>query len=373
MYISYPIFDRHYTNNNNNITAGTFKGVVAAIISFDFKSGILEKLSSAELQKNSVILADNNGTILSSYNAGLIGKNVLQYGSQIAEAQGQILNSFLRKSLSRYATIPDSIDTELYGKKSSIISEPIFNNGKKFWTIYIVAPHDLTRTVHTLFNQQSNFSTLVIIIIGVMAFVTAWIIISWNKGLESIINSRTFELKRANNYLVAINEQLKTHDKMQNEFIDIASHEMKTPTQSILLHSNLLYAQPEIREDSLRAINRNATRLQRLINDILDVTRIESQTLILHKERFNLSDVIISILDEYDAQIDNGKLQLVYEPKNIFIVADKSRLTQVISNLLSNAIKFTKEGFVYVAAEKKSASNDLIFMSVRDTGSGIDS
>ena len=322
---------------------------------------------------------DNNGTILSSYDKSLNAKNIFQYGSQVADnTQRQLLTNFLRQSLSGYTTTANSIDVSLDAKKSSsIISQPIFNNGKKIWTIYVIAPHDLTMTVHLLFGQQNNFSTLMIIAIGIIAFGIAWIIISWNKELESIVNSKTFELKKANNYLMTINEQLKVHDKMQNEFINIASHEMKTPTQSILLHSNLLYAQREIRQESIEAICRSATRLQRLTNDILDVTRIESHTLKLNKERFNLKDVITVILEEYDAEIDNGRVQLTYESSDIFVVADKSRLTQVISNLLANAIKFTKEGFIRVTAEKKERvndvdNNDLVVISVKDSGPGID-
>jgi signal transduction histidine kinase len=217
-----------------------------------------------------------------------------------------------------------------------------------------------------------------IIAIGLVAFGIAWIIISWNKGLESVINSRTLELKKANNYLMSINEQLKTHDKMQNEFINIASHEMKTPTQSILLHSSLLFAQPEVREESIEAIRRSATRLQRLTNDILDVTRIESHTLKLNKERFNLKDIVTGLLEEYDAEVDSGRIQLIYDPKDIFVSADKSRIIQVISNLLNNAIKFTQEGSIHVTTEKKTDNNskngdyNFVIISVIDTGTGID-
>jgi signal transduction histidine kinase len=378
MYISYPILDRRNNIKNSSITGGIFRGVVTAIISFDLESGILKKESSAELQKNSVILADNNGTILSSYNKSLTGKNIFQYVSQIRTGQRQVLNDFLRQSLNGYTTTANSIDIDFDAKKSSsIVSEPIFNNGKKIWTIYVIAPHDLTGTVGVLFNQQNNLSTLMIIAIGIIAFGIAWIIISWNKSLESIVNSKTFELKKANNHLMVINEQLKIHDRMQNEFINVASHEMKTPTQSILLHSSLLYAQPEIREESIEAICRGATRLQRLTNDILDITRIESNTLKLNKERFNLKHVITALLEEYDTQIDNGKVQLLYEPQDIFVLADKSRITQVISNLLSNAIKFTKEGFIRVSAEKKKKNghndaDNIVVISVKDSGQGID-
>jgi signal transduction histidine kinase len=373
MYISYPIIDKHNVNDNNS-PVGSFKGIVTAIITFDLQSGILKKQSSsAEVQKNLVILVDNNGTIMSSYNNGLIGKNIFQYASQISGTQAQPLNDFLKRSLVGYNT--DSMNMDLGGKMSSIVSKPIANNEKKLWTIYVISPHDLTSTVNSLFKQQNNFSTLMIIAIGIIAFGIAWIIISWNKGLESIINSRTVELKKANNYLISINEQLKIHDKMQNEFINIASHEMKTPTQSILLHSSLLFAQPEIREESIEAIRRSATRLQRLTNDILDVTRIESHTLKLNKEQFNLKDIITGLLEEYDAEVDSGRIQLIYESRDIFVLADKSRIIQIISNLLSNAIKFTQEGSIHVTTEKKTDNNDgnnFVVISVIDTGTGID-
>ena len=376
MYISYPILDSHDLNNNDRL--GSFKGTITAIITFDLQSDILKRQSSVEVQKNLVMLVDNDGTIMSSHSNQLVGKSIFQYGSQIGATRAQALNQFFRQSLAGYDNA-NSTDIRLDGKMSTIISKPINNNGKKLWTLYIISPHDLTSMVSSLSKQQNNFSTLMIVAIGIIAFGIAWVIISWNRGLESIVNSRTLELKKTNNYLTSINEQLKIHDKMQNEFINIASHEMKTPTQSILLHSSLLFARPEIREESIEAIRRSANRLQRLTNDILDVTRIESHTLKLNKERFNLRDIIIGLLEEYDAEVDNGKVQLVYDPKDIFILADKSRIIQVISNLLSNAIKFTKEGSIRLTTEKRIDSNNennncstYLVVSVTDTGTGID-
>ena len=101
---------------------------------------------------------------------------------------------------------------------------------------------------------------------------------------------------------VKLYEQLKTHDKMQKEFINIASHEMKTPTQAILGYSALVKKHPEKIEEMLNAISRNATRLQKLTNDILDVTRIESQTLNLNKEVINLNDLISSLIEDSKSQ-----------------------------------------------------------------------
>jgi two-component system, OmpR family, sensor histidine kinase VicK len=176
---------------------------------------------------------------------------------------------------------------------------------------------------------------------------------------------------------VDLYEQLKTHDKMQKEFINIASHEMKTPTQAIIGYADLIHKHPEKREDMMQSISRNAARLQRLTNDILDVTRIDSHTLNLHKEQFDISDLIETIVQDYLGHIEkeNQNVKLFYNFKQdindtLPIDADKDRIAQVISNLLSNAIKFTtkKNGVISVYAERKEQE---VIVSIRDTGEGI--
>jgi signal transduction histidine kinase len=161
---------------------------------------------------------------------------------------------------------------------------------------------------------------------------------------------------------VDLYEQLKAQDKMQKEFINIASHEMKTPTQAIIGYADLIHKHPERREDMMQSISRNAVRLQRLTNDILDVTRIDSRTLNLHKEQFDISDLIENIVQDYLGHIEkeNQNVKLFYNFKQdmndtLPIDADRDRISQVISNLLSNAIKFTakKNGDISVSAERK--------------------
>ena len=183
---------------------------------------------------------------------------------------------------------------------------------------------------------------------------------------------------------VALYEQLKAHGKMQKEFINIASHEMKTPTQAIVGYSDLIQKHPEKREEMIQAISRNALRLQRLTNDILDVTRIDSRTLNLHKEQFNIGDLIARVVEDYRSQIEkeNQNVKLSYNFKQdtddpLLIEADRDRITQVISNLLSNAIKFTsKKGeaeVISVSAERKNSNQEEVIVSIKDTGEGINS
>ena len=169
--------------------------------------------------------------------------------------------------------------------------------------------------------------------------------------------------------------QLEVHDKLQREFINIASHEMKTPTQAILGYSELLETDPKNNAEIIASLKRNANRLQRLTNDILEVSRIESQTLRLNKEKVNINEKIREIIDDVRNQVQNpNDLQINFlEAKHpVHLEADKTRLYQVIANLLTNAIKFTNEGTITVSADVNDNNNELI-VTVRDSGEGIHS
>lgn len=184
-----------------------------------------------------------------------------------------------------------------------------------------------------------------------------------------------FELLWNENTLIA---DLKVRDKMQNEFINIASHELKTPTQAILSFSELLLTYPERREEFISGIRRHVTRLQRLSNDIVVLTRIESQSLKLNKEWFDLNEIMNNLINHFRTQISHGDaIQLLsVQPKKeepILVEADREKIHQVISNLIDNALKFTKEGTISVTLEKKEARDGKkeVNISIRDTGTGI--
>jgi signal transduction histidine kinase len=119
----------------------------------------------------------------------------------------------------------------------------------------------------------------------------------------------------------------------------------------------------------MRAVSRNALRLQRLTQDILDVSRIEGKALVLEKEKFAIAEVIRNALDDAKRQVANGDIKFVYdESEDITIEGDKARITQVVSNLLNNAIKFTKKGTITIRTEK---DRDRVKVSVIDEGTGI--
>jgi signal transduction histidine kinase len=192
--------------------------------------------------------------------------------------------------------------------------------------------------------------------------------------------------------LMKAHEQLKTHDKMQQDFINIAAHELRTPMQPIIGLSEIVLRNTNDAEQAklLDVINRNAKRLHRLTEDILDVTKIESQSLNLNKEQFNLNDVITSAIDDittnkimsssycYYSNTKKPIIKLLCNLQDIFVYADKGRISQVILNLLNNAVKFTRDeqDIITVMVEKKDHEKEEhnsqeILVRIQDTGIGI--
>jgi two-component system, OmpR family, sensor histidine kinase VicK len=176
-------------------------------------------------------------------------------------------------------------------------------------------------------------------------------------------------------------EQLKSQDKMKQQFMDIAAHELRTPIQPILGLAQILKDQisDSTQTKFLDVILRNAKRLQRLQEDMLDVTRIEGGSMKIYKESFNLNELIFNAVQDLSTQLkDENRIMLDYKSDgDVWVNADKNRIIQVISNLLDNAIKFTRTGKVWVELKRKNSEkipdNNRVIISVKDEGPGIDS
>jgi two-component system, OmpR family, sensor histidine kinase VicK len=192
-------------------------------------------------------------------------------------------------------------------------------------------------------------------------------------------------------------QKIEQQNQTYTAFINIAAHELRTPSQAILGCAGLVKSDPAYKEDKqgyLHVIYRNAFRLDKLIKNILDVTRIEGNTLQLDKQRFNLNDVLLSVIEDAQTQIlaNNSKIKLsVSLDKSsstssadaekhdgpISVEADRERITQVLYNLLDNAVKFSEEGIISLAVERKRNNEDnddakeVIVISLKDTGSSI--
>jgi signal transduction histidine kinase len=408
LYISYPVINT--TGINTASTNGILTGVVVASI----RVQTLSKFLSNQLlpQFSSTIgLLDRNGIVLytNPRQFGIttdpqqyVGEQVFgdKFQSLLASSlhppdSRNRLNDLIRGSLHGYI---GSADILINGKINTITYQPVLVNGKNFLTLYVSAQHNLASDVSVLISLYRYFTIFVVAIIGAVAIIIAFLVFSWNKRLNSIVNTKTAELAESNKELTFVNEQLKAHDKMQDEFINIAAHELRTPAQSILGYAELAKTDPGYIERETQSfidiIYRNAFRIQKLTRDILDITRIESHTLRLKKTKFSLNEVILDAIEDAKLKLapeDRTKVKLELKNRveaeeddshsNIVVQADRDRIMQVISNLLNNALKFTSEGLVSVAVERKiehgkrqqqEEKEEEVVVSIEDTGSGID-
>lgn len=203
------------------------------------------------------------------------------------------------------------------------------------------------------------------------------------------------ELKKSNRQLanlykqvIAANEQMKMSSNMQKEFINVAAHELRAPIQPILGLAEVLRQQnqqPDNKEDQmysennelLNVIIRNAKRLQQLTENILDVTKIENNSMELNKEEFILNKAVLESFTDFANQLskeqkENVKLTVALDEGDVLVVADKHRINQVINNLLNNALKFTKQGQITLSTEKEKKYGKEAIVKIQDSGPGID-
>jgi signal transduction histidine kinase len=188
-------------------------------------------------------------------------------------------------------------------------------------------------------------------------------------------DNRIENLTQSNEQLLQTIDELKEEIVKLKLFINIAAHELRTPIMPIVGYSEML--QEDIGErKEIKGIIYNAKRLDQLAGNILEGAKIENHTLQLHNEHFNLKDLIFDIIRDYeDHLIIKGKkdVKLHYEPKDIFLEADKNRLQRVIFNLLNNAIKFTRKGNITIDSKETKSEQQRaeIHVSIVDTGSGL--
>jgi signal transduction histidine kinase/DNA-binding cell septation regulator SpoVG len=224
--------------------------------------------------------------------------------------------------------------------------------------------------IEDLRNSMITMSGASGLILMFVSIVVVQLLLSWNKRLE------------------IANKLLQEKDKMQREFINVAAHELRTPLQPILILAELLNQGIKDNEQNhqLNIITRNANKLKKLSDNIIDITKIESNTLSLKKEQFSLDELILNIIKDFDNYLYHKQIKLDYINlvNNCTLFADKNRISQVLSNLVGNSVKFINgEGKISVTVERKAGyksdhsniknkNSEIILVTVKDNGKGID-
>ena len=278
------------------------------------------------------------------------------------------------------------IINDRFGNSSIISYTPVTTNGQILFYVVLTSPYEFATEVDNLILQQQNFAMGSIIIMGIIALLVAIILGLFNKNLRKMVEEQTTSLKNAISSLEKSNEQLKIHDKMQQEFLNITAHELRTPTQSIIGYVEMIKTFPERTSTYLQPIERNTQRLYRLIQDILDITKIESGSLKLKKTTFDMNEKINNVIRDLtpkkkvDDDNTNQNVKFIFQPTKepIKVFADKERIYQVISNLIKNALKFipSTDGKIEITLEKVKEKNDnkkeFVSVKIKDNGKGID-
>ena len=381
IYISVPIINRQN---------GQYVGLIGASIPterFFARYGNVHDINTQFL-----VAYDKNGTILAvGADRNLVGKNF--FGSTVQDLVGhnKILNNLTRTLIKGNP----AFGIYDYGRSERInTGEPIFVGNKPIYFIQVVTPTKaiFSKVSETLFTERVKGYSLLIAVFASVGILVIFLL-KWSNTMEKEVVKRTKalnkfnlklgimsqQLRRANLSLQNANEQLKHHDKIQKEFINMAAHELRTPIQPILGLTDVLRDQITDSHQAklLGVIMRNARRLQRLSRDILDVSKIESSLLKLSKTSFELNEKIKSAINDTENGHDNGSnnnVKILFPPKEpITVFADRDRIYQVISNLLNNALKFTNNGTITVNTSLISSDNHNkeVIVTIIDTGIGI--
>jgi len=382
IYLAVPIINRE---------DGRYVGLIGASIPterFFARYGNVHDINNQFL-----VVYDRNGTILAvGADKSLIGKNFFGTTVQNFIDHNNILNN-LTRTLLKGSPANGIYD---YGKTERInTGQPIFVDNKPEYFIQIVTPTKsiFSKISETLFTDRVKGYSLLVAVFASLGILMLFLL-KWSNTMEKEVIKRTKalnksnlklgitsrQLKKSNLSLQNAIEELRQHDKIQKEFINMAAHELRTPIQPILGLADVLrdHVSDSHQAKLLDVIMRNAKRLQRLSHDILDVSKIESSLLKLSKTSVELNEKIKTVINDIENGYDNesnNNVKLLFQPKeSITVNADKDRIYQVLSNLLNNAVKFTKNGTVTINTSLNNSTdnpNKEVIVTIIDTGAGI--
>ena len=341
--------------------------------------------------RSAINLIDKKGLIITASNPEFNGLiiNSERYNQTLdkfydEQNQETIFKAFHKILLGKSGSA--GIINDRFGNSSILAYTPVITNDQILFYVVLTSPYEFANEVDNLILQQQNFAMGSIIIMGIIALLVAIILGLFNKNLRKIVEEQTTSLKNAIISLEKSNEQLKKHDKMQQEFLNITAHELRTPTQSIIGYVEMIKSFPERTSIYLQPIERNTQRLYRLIQDILDITKIESGNLKLKNTTFDMNEKINNVIRDLTPKKKvnndntNQSVKFIFQPTKepIRVFADKERIYQVISNLIKNALKFipSTDGKIEITLEKIKEINynkkEFVSVKIKDNGKGID-
>jgi signal transduction histidine kinase len=369
----------------NNATEGFIGsvGVVIPAVEFFKHFG-----NTYDIESSYISVLDSKAVQVVHPLPSLIGLPFFGNESQKITGHNQVLNNLLKTVIATGK--PSSATYVFHNQERFNTGYPVQLDGGSFYYLFVITP---TSVIYSKINDVISTERLEMfsLIAGITAaiMVLTIFLIRWNSILDKEVKTRTKELEESNKQislanmrLETANEQLKVHDNMQKEFINIAAHELRTPIQPIMGLSEVVKNKTDDKEQKelLDIVIRNTKKLKNLAEDLLDVSKIESNALTLNKEKFNINQTILNVITDIQNNLQSKKkIRFEYNADNstqlpVIINADKNRISQVIANIINNSVKFIKkEGTISVRTEmERIDGKDVVVVIIKDTGIGID-
>lgn len=355
-------------------SGGEFDGVLAAVLPVDsLTSMVSDRLPLIGSDELYIVATD--GTIVGHKEGTFVGASLFERfdapQNDIARRNLQLMTEG-RSGVFEY-TSQDGV------RKIAAYSSLAFSGNIHAWSVLIVTPSSQSAIFSSVLSDQRVFTIVAIILIGIIAAIFMAFILTLNKRLHRTVQKQDVQIRTQLDDLQDAYERLTEQDKIKDEFINIAAHELRTPVLPIILSAEGLAEDIGPSDSSkIEIILRNAKRINKLTNDILDVSRIKSNTFRLQKDKTSVKKLIEEAIQDVlfkMAENKNPNLKIAFESKlpegREEIMADRGRLNQVISNLLDNAVNFTDQGLITVTLQQ-GKDYGFIEVSVADTGKGID-
>lgn len=347
---------------------GEFKGMVLAIIK-------VEDVSNRFLKNNDspgIYLIDKDGMVLyDSSEKYPVGENYLTVLNDT--------NPLLQHILQEQINGAEGTGYYFEGNKSDkklIAYSPIRWRGQK-WSIAVTSPEsEVGELIYSVYVKQGMFIGVAIgfILLGSISIIV--LLSGWNKSLELEVAKKTSELKNSNELLQNANVKLTELDRLKSDFISLVSHELKTPLSAIRTSAEFLESggntDPKVQKEMLVNIIRNIDRQTHMINEILDLSKIEAGKMEFRFEEVDFHEIAGIALENIEqlALKKNSTISLDIPDMLPSVFADREKLVIVVNNLLGNALKFTPDGGKILLSAKEK--DDGIEVRVKDTGIGIE-
>lgn len=349
-----------------------FKGTIFGIVSDE---NIISQFDTASNSSNTVYLLNSKGEII--YDQSGMHERGTSYFDYISGYEVERLD-IVKAQINGLEGSGKYPETSSNGHRQDVlVSYSPVTWYNKNWSLAVLSPgNEVDKIIVSVYVKLFTVAGLSVLFILFLSSQVYFILINWNKSLEKEVEKKTHELQQSNESLVAANLKLKELDRLKTEFLSMVSHELKTPLTAMKTSSEFLMEEKcdsDTRKQLLALINRNVDRQARMVDDLLDISRIESNRMKFEMEGVDLHEAL-------DHSIEN--IRRLSEDKGIYIevqvpspvprvYADKDKLIQVFVNLLNNAVKFTPKGGKITVLARETARD--IEVSVRDNGIGIDS